>query len=310
MDIEILATESLGVRGLCCCVKTARRRILIDPGVALGYTRFGLLPHPFQVAIGEKIQQKIIQRWSEATDIVISHFHGDHTPLADPNPYQLDVKKVAGRNKKARIWTKDMSSLSPLEKRRAEALFEELKQDFVVAEGKREGPIVFSHPMPHGKSDKLNTVIMTRIKEGKNIFVHASDIQLLSKKAVIQLLEWSPKIVFVSGPPLYLSRISRQQRSFAWRMACMLSEGVDTLILDHHLLRNKEGVGWLKRLSGKTGKSVICAADFMGKKRLLLEASREKLYEEMPVPPGWHENYAKGKVNTDRYRQMPKNYIK
>ena len=50
MHIDILATESLGVRGLCCAVTTLKRHIVIDPGLALGYRRNGRLPHPRQVA--------------------------------------------------------------------------------------------------------------------------------------------------------------------------------------------------------------------------------------------------------------------
>jgi len=33
----------------------------------------------------------------------------------------------------------------------------------------------------------------------------------------------------------------------------------------------------------------------------LLEAEREQLYEQMPVPEGWHDEYAKGRVNTGEY---------
>lgn len=58
--IEIIGTESLGVRGLSCLVTTGVRRIVIDPGVALGYLRHGLLPHPCQVAEGERVRQRII----------------------------------------------------------------------------------------------------------------------------------------------------------------------------------------------------------------------------------------------------------
>ena len=47
MHIEIIGAESLGVRGLCCFVKTRDRNILIDPGIALGYVRHKLLPHTF-----------------------------------------------------------------------------------------------------------------------------------------------------------------------------------------------------------------------------------------------------------------------
>ena len=68
MEIEILAAESLGVRGLCCYVKTKTKKILIDPGIALGYSRYNHLPHPFQIAVDEKIRKRIIVKWSEATD--------------------------------------------------------------------------------------------------------------------------------------------------------------------------------------------------------------------------------------------------
>ena len=90
MQIEIIGTESLGVRGLCVVVTVKDRKIIIDPGVALGYSRHGKLPHPFQVAAGAKIRDKIIESLKSATDVVISHYHGDHIPLVNSNPYQLN----------------------------------------------------------------------------------------------------------------------------------------------------------------------------------------------------------------------------
>ena len=55
MKIEILGAESLGVRSLCCVVRTANRQIVIDPGLALGFRCAGLLRHPLQAAAGEDI---------------------------------------------------------------------------------------------------------------------------------------------------------------------------------------------------------------------------------------------------------------
>ncbi|MGA1796241.1 MAG: hypothetical protein ACMUIL_10315 [bacterium] len=52
MIITILGAESLGVRGLSSSVKLKDRTILIDPGIALGWSRYGCLSHPFQVARG------------------------------------------------------------------------------------------------------------------------------------------------------------------------------------------------------------------------------------------------------------------
>lgn len=302
MDIEILGTESLGVRGLCCFVKTENQKILIDPGIALGYIRYRLLPHPFQIAVDERIQKRIIKRWSEATDIVISHFHGDHVPLAEANPYQLNINKVTKLNPNVKIWTKSKSHLSVIEIKRAESLSCILKEDLISAEGKKQGLITFSEPVFHGEAnDSFETVIMTKIEEDC-VFVHASDIQLLDDEAIYQILNWEPDIVLVSGPPLYLSnRLSRNQVRRAWHNAKLLSQDVDVLILDHHMMRNYEGVEWLKRLSSETTKKVICGADYMKRPRMLLEARRKSLYRDMPVSGGWHEAYARGEVKTDYY---------
>lgn len=308
MKIEILGTESLGVRGLCCFIKTESQKILIDPGIALGYTRYKLLPHPLQVAVDERIQEKIVEAWSEATDIIISHFHGDHIPLVNANPYQLNIKKIAGLNPNAKIWAKS-SQLSPTEKKRADSFSLALNKNLISVEEKEQGGLSFSNPVPHGEANNLETVIMTKIEEDF-VFVHASDIQLLNMDAISRILSWKPDIVLASGPPLYLFKLSKDQVRRAWYNAIKLSEKVDTLILDHHLMRGYAGVKWLKMLSSETRKKILCGADFMKKPRMLLEARRKRLYEEMPVDEGWHEAYAKGKVSTDYYWNLAKKLYK
>jgi hypothetical protein len=144
--------------------------------------------------------------------------------------------------------------------------------------------------------------MMTRIEWGDTAFVHASDIQLLDGEAVSLIRNWQPDIVLAGGPPLYLPWLSPRHREMAWRNAQRLARHVDTLILDHHLLRCEEGLGWLARLSSETGRRVLCAADFMRRRRCLLEARRAELYKEMPVPDGWHEAYARGEADTGRYQ--------
>ena len=310
MNIEILGTESLGVRGLCCFVETKKRRILIDPGIALGYTRFGLLPHPLQVAVDERIQNTISKAWSEATDIVISHFHGDHIPLADANPYQFNIKRIVGLNPGVRINTKDPSHFSPSEAKRAESISLVLKKELISAERKEQEGMAFSGPVPHGDAEANSvTVMMTRI-EDDGVFVHASDIQLLNDEAISQILLWEPDIVLASGPPLYLYKLSEDQLKRAWRNAKRLSGGVEVLILDHHLMRSYKGLQWLKRLSSETGKRLICGAEFMKKPKMLLEAKRRHLYKDLPVPEGWHEAYARAGAGTDDYWELGKKLYK
>jgi len=311
MEIEIIGTESLGVRGLCCFIKIKKRKILIDPGIALGYLRYGLIPHPFQVAVDEKIQKRIIKRWKQSTDIVISHFHGDHVPLENANPYQLNIEKLKGLNPDVKIWTKSLSNLSSKEIKRADSFSNILNKNLIEAEEKEDGEISFSKALSHGEeSDNSIKVIMTRIKE-EFVFVHSSDIELLNNEAVSQIREWKPDILFLDGPPLYLSnRVTQDQIDKAWFNAQSICETVNTLILDHHLLRCNKGIEWLDLLSSKTGKNVICGADFMNKPRLLLEANRKNLYKYMPVDEDWHKLYSEGKVNTESFWKKGKKFYK
>jgi hypothetical protein len=145
-------------------------------------------------------------------------------------------------------------------------------------------------------------VMMTRIEDEDGVFVHASDIQLLDSEAVALILAWRPNIVLAAGPPLYLAGPSLQHRRQAWENGLRLAREVKILILDHHLLRSEAGLRWLERLAFATGKSVLCAADYMDRPRRLLEARRMQLYKEMPVPEGWHEAYANGDADTNAYR--------
>jgi len=307
MRIEVLGTESFGVRGLSCVVEVRDRKIIIDPGVALGYNRHGLLPHPLQVAVGEIVRQKILTALEDATDVVFSHFHGDHVPLVDANPYQLQAQKVAAvcqaRAEKLQFWAKGPRGLSRNMADRLQSLRIALDSDLSNAEGQNDGLLTFSLPVPHGqRGERGGMVMMTRIEEGKEVFVHASDIQLFDDESVFSILTWQPTIVLASGPPLYLPQISQKLRKKAWYNAVRLAHEVDTLILDHHLMRSKAGCRWLDKLSFTTEHRVGCAADFMGRRRTLLEAWRQRLYAEMPVPEGWHEAYARGEVDTRPYR--------
>ena len=303
MHIEIIGTESLGVRGLSCKIQTKDRRILIDPGIALGYNRHGLLPHPFQIAVGRVIRSKIVSELRDATDVVISHYHGDHIPLLDANPYQLKAEEITNLRRDVRFWTKGLAGLSQNMKNRAYSLSAILNKNLPNAEGISDGAMAFSGAVPHGEAKRgFGEVMMTKIADDGQVFVHASDIQLLDRKPILQILQWHPDIVLASGPPLYLPRLSNEQRKIAWQNAVSLAQGVDILILDHHIMRCEDGVVWLKRLSCETGKSVVCAADFMKKPRLLLEAWRRQLYKDMPVPKNWHRDYARGKVNLEPYR--------
>ena len=305
MKINILGAESLGVRGLSCLVELKSRKIFIDPGVALGWSRYGFLPHPFQIAIGKAIRKKIVEELKDANDVIFSHFDGDHCPLYNPNPYQLGIHEVKDSLSRCRIWAKGPVDASPNQHIRREELTETINKNLQNAEGMKDGPLEFSFPVPHGQfSEDTTTVMMTKIEENGETFVHASDIQLLEKETIENILDWKPNIVLASGPPLYRYSPSsfQMQREHAWENATKLAENIDILIVDHHLLRSEEGIEWLEALKRIASNRVVCAADFMNRDPLFLEAWRKELYEWLPVPDGWHEDYEQGKVDVDNYR--------
>jgi len=300
--IEIIGAESLGVRGLCCVVETNGRKIVIDPGVALGYRRHGLLPHPVQVAASERVKAAIEKALEDATDVVISHYHGEHYPMVDANPFQLSADRVAKSLRHPKLWAKGIQNPSSTQGYRAQALARKINRVLPASEGLSDGCLSFSAPVPHGEQGRGGTVMMTRIEGGNEVFVHASDIQMLSDEAIEQILRWQPTVVLASGPPIYLPGLTWQKREGALRRTLMVARRIDRLILDHHLMRSKEGEKWLDWVSSLIEHKIICAADFMGQNRNLLEAERVRWYKKMPVPQGWHEAYARGEASTRDYQ--------
>jgi len=147
----------------------------------------------------------------------------------------------------------------------------------------------------------MGRLMMTRVAMDSGVFMHASDIQLLDAKTIDLLVDWHPDVVLAAGPPLYLNRLNRAARETAWRNALRLAKHIDVVILDHHLMRSRDGAAWLDALSETVGKQIYCAADYMGKPRQLLEAERAQWYQQMPVPEGWHDDYALAKVDIVQY---------
>ncbi len=301
MKIEILGTESLGVRGLCCVVHARDRHIVIDPGVALGYCRAGLKPHPIQVAAGEDVRHRIVEALKTATDVVFSHFHGDHVPLAKANPYQLSLGSVAHLLRAPRLWCKGPGGETPRIAERRDHVCALTEREAAPCQGHSHGLLGFSELMPHGpRHSHMGTVMMTRVEDGDDVFVHASDIQLLEDEPVERIVDWSPTVLLASGPPLYRMPVHGADQALA--RARTLAEAVPCCILDHHLLRSRDGVDILDMLRDETEGRVQCAADFMGRPRRFLEADRQALYARYPVDPDWHERYALGQASTEAYR--------
>jgi hypothetical protein len=100
---------------------------------------------------------------------------------------------------------------------------------------------------------------------------------LLADEPVDRILEWAPTIVLASGPALYRDP-SAEEMAGAERRLLRIAEVADTCIVDHHILRDLDGMVWLDKVAARARGRVCCAADFMGLPRALLEARRAELY--------------------------------
>lgn len=304
-ELTIIGTESLGVRGLCCSVETAGRRIVIDPGIALGYRRKGLLPHPAQIAVGSIIRGRIVSEVARATHVVFSHYHGDHIPLEDPNPFQLSLPHNLKAFRSSRIFAKKPFLEKGKRKVRADYLEYNLGSDIFVEPGFDDGIISFPCILPHGEDPSpLGDVMLTRVRMGQEVFLHASDIQLLSSRSVQAILQISPDILLVSGPPLYLGRLQPELVRKAWKNATVLAENIRTVIIDHHLFRSEEGEVWLEKLNEHARGKVWSGAGYMGLHTHLLESMRAILYRDIAVPENWHSRFFRGMERTEKFLSL------
>jgi predicted metallo-beta-lactamase superfamily hydrolase len=282
MKIRILACDSMGVRSMACVIEAAGLKIIIDPGTALGPNRFRLPPHLLEQEIAQKVQRLLQDQLMDTTHVVITHFHGDHHPMVEADISQLHAHSVLNSLKHAVILAKSNHAVSRRQIRRRRLLEQFLEKSLIDADNRQVAFMCFSEPVPHGEPEnKAGTVIMTKLTTDGTTFVHGSDIQLLNDKAVEIICEWKPDIAFIAGPPLYILENQKNAqyvlRSINERLA-RLTSNCGTIILDHHLMRSRDGEAWLDRMAALYGKEKLCcAADFAQLPRNLLEADRKTL---------------------------------
>lgn len=301
VKIRLLAAESFGVRSMATVVETLNRKILIDPGIALDSHRHHLPPHPFQIAVCQKLRQQIIEEFSHCTDIVITHFHGDHFPLVEADKNQISFNQIKNKIQDVTFWCKGGTWISRTAQHRRKTLEENLMKPLVDPEGEIFGRFEFSQPFSHGeKRNNPNSVMMVKIHEDNEIFVFGSDIQLLERDSIEQILDWTPSILYVSGPPIYLPHIAKKFSGKIIENIQLLQQSIPISIIDHHLLRSHSGFTLLDSFQSKNSNQVICAADFMNYERVPLEASRKEIYKELPI------NLANSPYHVDNNEIFPK----
>lgn len=297
-----LAAESLGVRSMCTYVETPDVKILLDAGVSLGPSRFGLPPHPEEFKAIDLCRRKIAEAAEKAEIATLSHYHFDHhtpsyedwlcnwTEATETARQIYEEKTVLIKNPREKI---------NFSQRRRGWMFQKTGGKYAekleVADGKsfifgKSTKIKFSEPVFHGSENSvLGWVLMTTIQYQDEKFLFAPDVQGPMRSYTLELiLREKPQILMIGGPPLYLTgfRVKEEEIQKGLKNLEKIVETVPLTILEHHILRDKDWREKTKDIFEKArecGHKILTAAEFLGQKNVFLEAVRKRLFiEKLP----------------------------
>ena len=278
-----LAFDSFGVRSMATFVETSDLKILIDPGVSLAPLRYGLEPHPLELQRLNETWETIKQYAEDSDVLIVTHYHYDHH---DPNHPELYKAK--------RVFIKHPTeNINKSQRNRAAFFLEAIKglpKKIEISDGNTfllgKTRIAFSKAVCHGTNPRLGYVTEVSIKSNNEKFLHTSDVEGPSLEEQIKfILEEKPDVLFVDGPMTYMLGYRYSFKSLEISnnnlVKAMRETGLQTLVLDHHFLRDlkyKTRIKPVYEAAEKYDVKVLTAAEFCGRKIEMLEALRKELY--------------------------------
>ncbi len=289
MKVYLIAYDSYGVRSMSTLVSIGKLNFYIDPGVALGPTRYGMPPSSAEYEALEICRKKIMEVCKKNADAVfVSHYHYDHHPGPDDN----EMYKACFKDKV--VLAKDISKNINLSGKKRGKIFEEkvksLSKQLEWADGRnfkiKSVNIEVSPAVWHGEiKSKVGTVIMVYLKKRRDSFLFGSDAQnLADPKALEWVIEKNPKFLILDGYPTIFIGWRMSKASFEkskQNIKKVLKETqAETIILEHHILRDinyKQKMKDVFDLANELGKKIYTAAEFYGLENFFLEAWRKEI---------------------------------
>jgi len=285
MEIKLLAYNSLGVRSQSTFIQTKDVIIHIDPAAALAPRRFGLPPHRIEIDKLHELAEVIADHLRDAELVIITHYHYDHH---DPNRL-IPIELYKGKEVYIKHPTEKINISQRIRASRFLKMIRQYAKDIKVADSNvvvKGGTVIkFSEPVPHGVNDRLGYVVEVSVRSGEGSLVYTSDVEgpVLENQLRFIVTE-KPELAIIDGPLTYMLgyRFSYDDLNKAIRnLKKIVSSGVKTIILDHHLVRDPN---YVERISevldyARTFKvKVLTAAEYMGKPVNVLEVKRKELY--------------------------------
>jgi len=287
-----LAFESLGVRSQATLIETSDTRILVDPAVSLAPRRYGLPPHRLEVEKLMELSKVIYNAAKDADVVVVTHYHYDHH---DPG---FVIPKEIYKNKQ--VFVKDPNSFINVSQSKVRApkfmrAINGLPSSLQPADDKEfklgNTKVKFSKPVLHGADEKMGYVIQVSISDGGETVMITSDIEGGPRDMHVKFTqEVKPNTLIIDGPLTYMLGYALTEEtlnSALDNMEKMMKEGLDTMIVDHHLVRDqnyRQVIDKLKRQVGEIGGRIMTAAEFLQVEENPLEARRRELFKESNEP--------------------------
>ncbi len=293
---------------MCTLVKTKDVSVLLDAGVALG-PRFRLMPHPREYKARETARQRIEEAALYVDVVTVSHYHNDHHTPSYLDPVWLGTSPSSAERvyKGKVVLVKDSRRRINAAQRRRGWMFRQnvgkLAARLEVADGQSfefgRTRLSFPGPVPHGEEgSELGWVLPCVIERSKDKVMFAPDVQgPVVQDTVKLILDEEPDLLIVGGPPTYLRGYKINDEFFETALRNMenIVEGVETVVVDHHLLRDE---GWreflepVKKAAERFGHRLVSAAELLDSPPEPLEYQRRRLYEE-DAPSGEFMKWAK-----------------
>jgi len=309
IEVVPLATESFGVRSMCTYVKTADVRILLDAGVSLAPSRFGLPPHPKEYEAIVECRRKIAEAAEKADVVTLSHYHFDHhTPSYTDWFCNWSSAEVARQIYEGKIvLAKSYRDKVNFSQRRRGWMFSKTGGKYAKrvdsADGKTfefgDTKLKFSEPVFHGPANSaLGWIIMAAVECDGEKILFASDVQgPMHNQTLDIILAQKPQLIIIGGPPTYLAwtKIEEEHLEQGMKNLETIVKHVPVTVLEHHLLRDEKWTEHSQSLfsvATRIGHKIVTAAEHMQKENNLLEFKRKYLFETEP-PSSQFEKWMK-----------------
>lgn len=310
MEVEPLASESLGVRSLAVAVSTADVDIVIDPGLSLGPRRHGYRPHRKEYIALQDCTDRVLDRAADADVVTVSHYHFDHyVPTFETPALRMtteDDARTMYRDKTvlAKHTEEDINYSQSKRGYYMDKVCDAVAARYAYADGEAftfgDTTITFSPPRPHGPADtKLGTVLLTAVTAAGETVVHCSDVQgPVAAETTDWILNQNPELVVLDGPPTYLvpHKFSQQHQDKAQEQMRRIAAATD-VIVDHHVMREPDYDTFLapvRRAAERNDNRVSTFAEYRGEANRFLEMQREQLHEDDPVDDTFYERVEDG----------------